>query len=418
LENSSKDIVIKKNNRIFFLLFIIQPFLSLVLAIRHYRLSSSRNIVWIFVAFTGLTFVISNSGIDANRQRETLVAIHNSEITFSRLTDLLYDEDSGYVDIAQPIIIFLVSRVTDNYQVLFAIYGLIFGYFYSRNIWYLIDRSGSFIKKSSLLVIITYVLIIGFWNLNGFRMYTAAHIFVFGTMQYLFEKRIRGVFIAASSILFHFSYIFPVTILFLFIVIRTRVSILFWFFIISFFISELDLKIVRDTLIDILPPIFHPKVVSYTNEGYAESRLEMINQMRWYAKFYERALIWSITGFLIIFYFKAIQYIKRIPGLYALYGFTLLFLGMANIFSTIPSMSRFILVASLFAMAFILLTLQNGPKSQVLRIYSPIAGAGFTYFSIMSLRIGFDMIGIMALIGNPVFALFYNIDFALIQLFK
>lgn len=417
-ENVCNTHTMRANRRNAIVLFFIQPFFTLCLAIKNYRSTYSRNIVWFFVVFFGFTFAISNSGIDANRQRAALEALANSELTLGSITNLMYAETNGYVDAVQPLLMFIVSRFTDNYRVLFALYGFIFGYFYSRNIWFLIDHSGDFIKKFNVLILITFALIIGFWNINGFRMYTAAHIFFYGSIQYLFNKRKMGVAIASVSILFHFSYLLPVSVLLLFFAIRNRVSIFFWFYLISFFITELNLEVVRETLMDILPPVFHPKITSYTQEDYAESRVEAFGEMRWYARNYIKALTWVITGFLVIFYFRATNYLKQNEGLRSIFGFTLLLMGVINIASHIPSMGRFIAVASLFAVALIFLFLQHGPRLQILKLYHPLAIGGFLLFSIVSLRIGVGMISIMAIMGNPIIALFYNIDYTLIQFLK
>ena len=51
----------------------------------------------------------------------------------------VYEEgERDSIDFVEPLISTIVSSFTSNYKILFAIYGLIFGFFYSRNIWILL----------------------------------------------------------------------------------------------------------------------------------------------------------------------------------------------------------------------------------------------------------------------------------------
>ena len=52
--------------------FLVWPFGSLAFTAYHLRSSWAKNIVWLFVIFFGLTFVISNPKIDANRYNDKL----------------------------------------------------------------------------------------------------------------------------------------------------------------------------------------------------------------------------------------------------------------------------------------------------------------------------------------------------------
>jgi len=182
------------------ILFLIHPLTAVVTAFANYRSSFAKNIVWLFVAFYGFTMVISDEGMDANRYRDDFLTLTKTEITAKSFVGMLYQEDSQYVDVAQPLISLLVSRLTNDPRILFAVFGLIFGYFYSRNIWFLLDRSGKGVKGSSLIYLLTFAIVIGFWSISGFRMWTAAHIFFFGSAKYFFENKKTGILISATSV--------------------------------------------------------------------------------------------------------------------------------------------------------------------------------------------------------------------------
>src|SRR5690606_20695017 len=120
--------------------------------------------------------------------------------------DLFFsDEESSYLDFAAPVITFVIARFTENYAILFGTYALIFGFFYSRNIWFILDRMKEDIKPAALIVFIMICLLVPFWSINGFRFWTATHVFIYGMLPYMFlEKHPKYLLIASLSVLFHF----------------------------------------------------------------------------------------------------------------------------------------------------------------------------------------------------------------------
>ena len=124
------------------ILFFINPFSATIIAFVNYRSAFAKNILWLFVVYYGFTIVISDEGMDANRYRNNFIALTSNKISAKDFVDLLYQEETEYVDVAQPLITFFVSRLTKDPRILFAVFGLVFGYFYSRNIWFLLERAG------------------------------------------------------------------------------------------------------------------------------------------------------------------------------------------------------------------------------------------------------------------------------------
>lgn len=401
-----------------FIFFLIYPFASLIYSLRYYRADYSKNVLWLFVVFFGFTFVISNPDMDANRQREYLENFARSGNNFSAILSLLYAETNGYVDVFQPIVMFLVSRVTDNYRILFAVYGIIFGFFYSRNICYLIELSGPRIKKIGLLYIITFALIIGFWQINGFRMWTAAHVFFYGTIRFILERKSKGVLIAASSVFIHFSYMLPVAALLLFAIMKNRTNLYYVFFILTFFLAQIDLAIIRETLIKWLPPVFDEKITSYTHVATVERVVKSYSEMNWYAAYYEMGLRWVAFFLLSVFHFSGVRNYSQRKDLKELLGFSLFFYGVINIIGHVPSLGRFYSVANLFSIAFIFLSIQQLPLKQITKIATYIVIPAVLLFAVVSIRTAFDMISLLTVLGNPFIALLVKPEIALIQIVK
>ena len=149
-----------------YLVFLIWPFFSFFMAFYDYRKSWSKNLVWLFVAFYAYSMVISDEGMDASRYRDQFIEISASAGTTNSIVADIYADDSQTVDYLKPLLDQIVSSFTTNYKILFLIYGLIFGFFFSRNLWLLLDRAEHKITKISILLLIVFVIINPIWNIN------------------------------------------------------------------------------------------------------------------------------------------------------------------------------------------------------------------------------------------------------------
>ncbi len=401
-------------------LFLINPFCSSIIALVNYRASFAKNILWLFVAYYGFTMVISDEEMDANRYRDNFIALTSSKISANDFVDLLYQEGSNYVDAAQPLITFFVSRIVNDPRVLFAVFGLVFGYFYSRNIWYLLDRAGPQIKRSNLIFIFVFAIIIGFWQINGFRMYTAAHVFFFGAIRYLMDDKKGGLAIAALSIFFHYSFIFATAILLLFTALPKKVPWFFWIFVVSFFLSEVDIPVITDALTNILPGVFHQKVIGYTSDAYIEAIASDLTTRNWRYVFYSQSIKWVATVFLSLIYFFGLTFIKENKVYSKVFCFVLLFLAAVNMLGTIPSMNRFYSVAYLFVFTFLFLYLQHAPDFHLKKVSLLISFPLLVFYSLGMINISFMTIGLITLFGNPLITLLPNFspDSAIISFIK
>ncbi|MBF6608097.1 MAG: hypothetical protein ITG00_05110, partial [Flavobacterium sp.] len=197
-------VAIEKQNKAYaFLLFLISPLLVVILAAKDFRKSWAKNIIWLFVIFYGATFVISNDKIDANRYRDQLYEFSIQELTPVNIFSMVYGPESQVLDILQPLLTLTVSLFTTNFHVLFAVFGLVFGYFYSRNIWYLLDRTEGKLEWSAVILMMTFAFVVGFWEINGFRFWTAAHIFFYGVFPYVADRNRKKLWFAVLAIFVH-----------------------------------------------------------------------------------------------------------------------------------------------------------------------------------------------------------------------
>ena len=395
----------KKENKFFaFLIFLIWPFLSVALAIRNYRASWAKNIIWLFVAFFGYTMVISE-GIDSYTYRSKFTQSANSTQEERKIS--IYESgEKDSIDFIEPIISTIVSSFTSNARILFAVYGLIFGFFYSRNIWILLDKINSPINIILIILIFTFVLINPFWNINGFRYNTAAQVFVYGMLLYFVEGNKKGVWFILITFTIHFSFLIAIFIFAIYFILGNRITLYFYFFVTSLFIEGLQLDTVRENLI-FLPEIFQERTSSYVNDEYAEAIANTYETANWYLKGHKNALHYAISALLIFIFWKGKSLLRREKLHYAYFSFILLFYGFANFMSSIPSGGRFMSPASSMAISLILIiSVSDNFRSKWLIDILKVTSFFFVVFIVVVIRIGFDVIGISSVFGNPLFSTF------------
>lgn len=403
------------------LLFLVWPFFSLVYALRNYQALWAKNIAWLFVVFFGITMTVTDEGEatkDANRYRDNFTALASKQLGFSEVTSTLYNEEDQKLDVIEPVLVFLLSRITDSYHILFAVFGLIFGFFYSRNIWYLIERCNGRIAPFNILLLASFAFVVGFWEINGFRFWCATHIFLFGALPYLFEGKRKYLLFSVLAGFMHFSYFLPVGVIAIYILAGNRTYLYFIMFIATFFVKELNITQVNELLTNNLPDIFQPKVKSYTNVDYVEGLSEGIAQVNWYVTMYTAALKWSVIVFLAAIFFIGKNLWAGNKHFNNLFSFSLLMYSFANILSLLPSGGRFLLLANLFALAFIVLYVQYARPHKIFHRITQMAVPALLLFIIVSVRAAFDTMGVFSVLGNPIITVFTDFNVTLIDVIK
>lgn len=387
-------------------LFFVWPLSALFVAFRNYKQNYSKNIVWFFCIFFGFLFIVADyGGADSDRYARTFIKFAHSDLSLSELWAGFYEESSTYVDIVSPLISFLVSRFTDNPSILFAVFGFIFGYFYSRNIWFVLNKIEGKLSIILFLFILTYILLNPIWNINGFRYYTAAQIFLFGALHYIFEGKSKYLVWAGTSIFVHFSFLSAFFILGLFLLFKNRLNLYLMFFVVTSFISEIDLLQVQSYL-SFLPGVLYDRVTVYTNPEYAETRASYNWSL--FIPLSEDGLRWIVYAFTLIICFFHRHLVMKELYLTKFLCFSLLFYGFANIFSLIPSGARFYSVANSLMFAFIIMFMIKYSKIRGLPLIEILSLPLLLLFCIVSLRIGMDRFGLMTIISNPLLALLYK----------
>lgn len=389
-------------------LFLVWPLLALISAVKNHRQYWAKNLLWAFIAFYGFTFAIGSEseGTDILVYIEEFQDLHGQSLSISTAGE--YFENSGEVDILRTFIAIVLSRFTDNAAILTLFYGIIFGFFFSRNMWYVLDRLEGNIKPITILLLVCFSLVVPIWNMNGFRFWTAAHIYIYGLLPFLFEQKKSGLFICSLSMLVHFAFLIPVTILVSYLLLGDRLKIYFVMFLISFVISEINLTAFNELIESYAPEIVQERTSGYRGEEYVETYREGAEEEGkvWYAVWYGQALKWSIMGFLVVLVVRGFTFFEDSINWKRLLAFTLLFYVFANLFSSLPSGGRFVSVANLSALALITLYVQNREHELFMQRFILLATPALFIFIIVSIRIGLLSMSATVFFGNPVLAVF------------
>lgn len=211
------------HKRDFFLLWLINPFLSLIYLLRNF---GKHQVLWPFLLvsfFFGFSFVIDpGSYVDSTRYARDLRLAHEEQATFQEyVLERYLGGDGGELDIYQPTLTWLVSLFTSDYRWLFGLYALVFGYFWFKSLLLIRQYLSPDLATLSVIVLVTIAVINPIWSINGVRMWTAIQIFFYGLlMLYLQGKTYKCWLIMAAAPLIHFSLAIGLVVFFFFSVFR------------------------------------------------------------------------------------------------------------------------------------------------------------------------------------------------------
>jgi hypothetical protein len=364
--------------------------------------------MWLFTIFYGTVFSIGseNSNSDINRYVEEIDFLHLMSYDFNGILQYFYL--SGEFDVLRTFLAFIVSYFTGNGYYLIIVFGAIYGYFYSRNMWYVLNRLEGKTKSFTRNLIFCLFLVIPIWFMNGFRFWTAAHVFVFGLLPYLLEgKKKQLIWCFMTPFLFHYSFLILLIPLSIYLLLGNRIKSYFILFILTCFVSNIDIIQFNNLLSNFAPEILLERSVNYRGEEkVAEFRTSEFDDKRvWYARYYTKILSYVLWFFIIsIYLFFKRKFIKYDVNkhLIRLLGFVFLFFCFANLMSTFPSGGRFMHLANLLAIVFVLLIMQNYTIDKKFKMRLYLATPFLLFFIIISIRVSWYSLSLMTLIGNPI----------------
>lgn len=342
----------KKNKSIqAYILTAIYPIAGLLISLCNYKQKYAKNVFWILCSFIGLVFIYDpegGTGSDCERYASWLIEMHNKGVSFNTLQQLFFTE---YLDLYQPLVTFIVSIFTSNPTVLFFIFAIVFGYFYSRNIWFVLDKTNNKLSLSAWVIVIALLLVCPIWYINGVRMWTATQVFIYGLLPFIIEKDKSKLFWCYASLLFHFSFLFPAVLLSFLILLPFNTNIAITIYVLSQMVSSLNLVTINGFLNGLGFGMYEKRINSYANENYADILSIAKAQQSAYLSLFESVYKYSFFLMTLITYFY-LKKIRQDKWLLRFFCYTLLFVSAFNVVSNIPSGIRFTTIST-----FLLLTL-------------------------------------------------------------
>lgn len=396
-----------KEKYLSYALAVLFPFAGLVYSLYNWRKPWSKNVFWIVCIYLGLIMILITGGSLENTGRDTArYVMWFQQISQSQasLLDIIgnYGQGERSLDLYQPISAWLVSRFTDNSHILFVVYAFVFGFFYSRNVWYILDKHSVSYSKITIIAIALLFLVCPIWSIAAVRMWTAAQIFTFGLLPYLLEKdKSRLIWIILTP-LFHFSFLYITALSLLFIILLNRaknidryIRIAAIIFIATLFLDSLSLSSVESFLTNISPSGFANRIVSYTDEDYAAAVQQSEDQRNWYVNASNTILSWGLAIIMISMVPK-----KNRSGYSVdlLLLYSLLIGTFANLVSSIPVGYRFMIVANMFSVSLFLIYLFR--KGTPVPKYIFIVAFALCIPLMVEFRKGFDYYPISLFFGN------------------
>lgn len=407
------------------ILWLISPLLSLYFSLKDIRNPKILPAFVLFSFFFGLSFVVPENvagSADAARYAEELRLLNNSSFGLTEISNYLYNPETKKIDIYQPLTTWLISLFTDSPRWLFAVFGLVFGWFWFRNIQLVIKYAPHKMDWALVTLFILFALTNPIWQINGVRMWTAAQIFAYGVFLLFLAKRKSGYYYCAASILVHFSFIIPFALLLAYHLIPNKnTKVFFLLYVGSFTVNELNIETIRQYF-EMLPDVFQSRK-GYLNEAYVERFMEgrasggstgwhvlLSRKIQTYFFFLSTVLIY------IELQFRQIKISRLFRGIFNL---ALFFSAFANIASNLPSGGRFYVIANtIMIVAFILFYSERVNNLSFYRTALKVAMPFLLFLIIFKIRVGFDYMGVVTILGNPIIAVFAPNEIPLIDFVK
>lgn len=404
------------------------PFVGLIYSLANWRRSWAKNVFWLACIYMGAVQIfqpdgtVLGSGMDAGRYVMDLIDMHDNVHSFSEVVSTFFDGQTN--DIFQPTLTFLVSRFTDNGHVLFFFLAIIFGFFYSRNIWYVLDKLPDRIPGGIWILIVFLFLVCPIWAINGFRMWTALHIFIYGALPFALDGKKDKLVWCFLSVLVHSSFIIVVTILVIYILMAKQIkksswflTALFVFYIISLTIKTINITAIADIVGNYLPDYYDYKVGAYTSDEALEARHEVSARQSAYIGVLSNMKYWAFQVFVILSYVNIIRNKNIGKWLIPLFSSALLFYGFANIASIVPSGGRFASVAQMLMVPAILLNFTYFPIIKEKWLLD-LALFFLAIALLFDIRQSLDFYGVTLLFGNFITILFWENNVPLMDYIK
>ena len=361
---SSTSFPISISNSVHYLvLFLLWPFLAFITALVNYSQKESKKVVYIFLIYYGLTFMLGNAGVDAERYAMGLQ--RTAELPFSdffKIVGGLYTDTT--VDIVQPLVTFIISRFTNHHGVLFAVWAAIFGFFYLKSINLLHDRYREQPGWNALIFMAFFVMIMPITTVGGIRMPIATWVFFYGAYHVILHRDARYLLVALSASLIHWSFLSANVVLIIYFFVGNRNFIYIPIVLSSFILPRLMAPVFQSIAITLGGPI-QQRYEDYSSEGFILGLQESHQEASWFITLGDDLCFYYFILAIIVIQLMRRKVMAEKPER-NLFSFLLLFLSFVNFGKVIPTFgSRFQDTFYLFATLYVFLYSLKLPGNKI-----------------------------------------------------
>lgn len=314
--------------------------------------------------------------------------------------------DSDVKDFYFDSLAFYVSRITDNYHLLFMFSGIIFTYFCLKSFRFLTKEPNYYFSLNSIMLTILF-LQNSLVNINGMRFWTTSWIAVYCVFQIFINKNKKYYLLALTTPFFHGSFFIFILVLMVFQVFKGFERIWIYLFSLSFVLSSFSiilLEFFSNSFQSYLPGNIINLINTYTDPRYVEevnnASLSIITII---LQFISNLYIWGI----IVIFIKNSNSIKNNPKTKDLYLLLLVWLTIFNFLTFIPSLGGRFMMISYPIIAYVWLVGIKKEKYNIFLLFLPIA---FSLNIYSQLYIYLQVVDVSFFYSNPIILLYKNLS--------
>lgn len=341
------------------LLFFLFPFIGLYNGIKHFPQSKYRYGLLFFAFWFGYSVYFYGGDIISYHDDYALLVryswndffhiilnFNNDTLKFAQVSFNTFNAKPDFYAVTLG---FLVSRFTENPRWFFAIASVIYFYLIMKFLDQAMIFTGNKKSKGWLLFFLALVLIVPFYvGVTGIRFWPALFLFSWMLLKYINSGQNKYIFFTAFSILFHYTFLFPVTIAYLIKFIKINKTFFKIFILIGIVYALLStttssLNFIRDTLNLFGSDTINNATTAYLDENELGKRVSNFNATNWYVSWRGHLLnLYFILFFIIDFFeFNSWEKVKANTHFDKLYQF---FFIVALFTFNLDSLGRFVYV--------------------------------------------------------------------------
>ena len=344
-------------------LFIISPFLSLLYSLKSINTKSSFVVLFLFSICFGMAFTVTDvrndKELDGVSYRARFKDYCNTSAFeyYTGFEDFL-SFDGENKDYYYDTVAYLVSRITENYHVMFFLFSLVL--------------NKDFNVSSVCMILVLLFAWNQIFNINGMRFWTAAWVGVYCMFKIFYEGKNRYFLLALMTPFFHGS--FWVYLFVLLIAKLTAKFEKFWIvlFILSIITSNVLLEFVQGYS-GFMPSFLEGSVNFYTDDFYVRDRFESTGTGFWWVDKLFGIISKIYINIIVVILILNKGKVELDNDSKSLFGLLLVWLTFSNFGMSIPSVGGRFVVLGYSLIAFLWLNFFKGKQYNIIIYLFPFA---------------------------------------------